>query len=598
VPVGREPCPACQSNGEDSKGDNLVRYDNGSAYCFACKHTEYEMSSKPESKKVTPVTQPTAKKKQLCTTGSIKALVARKITKPTCQKFDYQVVTTNGKEWHIANYTDKAGKVVCQKLRSPDKKFTWVGDTKHIELFGQHLWKKGGKRLVITEGEIDALTVSQVQQNKWPVVSLPSGAAGAVKAIKDNLEFVESFETVVLCFDADEAGQKAAVEVATLLTPGRAHITRLALKDPNEYLKNGDVDGLTTCLWNSSPYRPDGIVNISDIDMTNENNLTVIDYPWMAMTTALFGRRMGELLIHTSGSGMGKSTVLREMLYHDIWAGNRPGLMFLEESARQTVQSLIALELNKPVRKIMAARAVNAARKQQKLKALEFNVKDDLTDKEYQAAHKKLCDTGLSLYDHFGSLDADDLIQKMNYMVTALGCKVIYLDHISIVISGLDSGNERKDIDVMMTKLRSFVERTGCRVEAVCHLTKPDGQPFEEGGQISLKDLRGSGSLYQLADGCLGYERNQQALDPEEANTIVVRSLKDRFAGVTGIVNALRYSPTTGRLTEVEWGRDEEGNIVFADLPEKSKSKQSKGKSFKNERDIEYTEGTDQLADD
>jgi twinkle protein len=286
------------------------------------------------------------------------------------------------------------------------------------------------------------------------------------------------------------------------------------------------------------------------------------------------------------------------MLYHDIWAGNRPGLMFLEESARQTVQSLIALELNKPVRKIMAARAVNAARKQQKLKALEFNVKDDLTDKEYQAAHKKLCDTGLSLYDHFGSLDADDLIQKMNYMVTALGCKVIYLDHISIVISGLDSGNERKDIDVMMTKLRSFVERTGCRVEAVCHLTKPDGQPFEEGGQISLKDLRGSGSLYQLADGCLGYERNQQALDPEEANTIVVRSLKDRFAGVTGIVNALRYSPTTGRLTEVEWGRDEEGNIVFADLPEKSKSKQSKGKSFKNERDIEYTEGTDQLADD
>lgn len=532
--------------------------------------------------------QPKVKKKPTkLVTGRIAAIPHRGLSKTTCQKFNYAVVTKEGKTYHIANYTNSKGEVVRQKIRSPDKKFKWVGTDEPVQLFGQSLWKQGGKRLIITEGEIDCLSVSQVQQNKWPVVSVPDGAAGAEKAIRDQLQFVNSFERVDLCFDNDEPGRKAAVACALLLTPGKAHITNLSRKDPNEYLKEDAGIELTTALWNSQPYRPDGIINIKDVAADKCEVSAIMDYPWEEQTIALFGRRFGELAIHTSGSGMGKSTVLREMVWHDLWSGNRPGLMFLEESALQTVQALVSLELNKPVRRILAARAVNAARKASGKKPLAFNINDNLTDKEYHAALNKLKDTGLCLYDHFGSVESDALIQKMEYMVKALGCKVLYLDHLSIVISGLESGNERKDIDVLMTNLRSFVERTQCRIEAVCHLTKPDGTPYEEGGQISLKDLRGSGSLYQLADSVIGYERDQQALDKNAANTILVRSLKDRFGGETGPINALQYSGTTGRLTQVEFDFDENNKICFE---KKTTGRTKPGKKFDPVSD---TEGDD-----
>lgn len=520
--------------------------------------------------------------------AEIAAIPSRNIRKDTCAKFGYGVVKKNGVLYHVAPYTNK-GVVVGQKVRSPDKKFRWVGSNKNIELFGQQLWKAGGKRLIITEGEIDALSVSQVQGNKWPVVSVPNGAAAAESAIRSQLEYVNSFERVDICFDSDDAGRKAAIAVALLLTPGKAHITHLSRKDPNEYLKEGDDQALLTALWNSQPYRPDGIVSVVDVPADTPMIGEIMDYPWDGHTEKLFGRRFGELCIHTSGSGMGKSTVMREMVHYDIYAGNRPGLMFLEENATQTVQSLISLELNKPVRRILAARAVNDARTKSGKKPIQFDVKDDLTTEEYQRALKKLRDTGLALYDHFGSVDSDSLIQKMEYMVKALGCKVIYLDHISIVISGLESGNERKDIDILMTNLRSFVERTQCRVEAVCHLTKPDGQPYEEGGQISLKDLRGSGSLYHLADGVLGYERNQQDLNKDYANTIAVRCLKDRFSGYTGIANALRYTKETGRLLEVPWEYDESGKLCFAGI-----APAEPGKKFKNKK----SKATDLPEDD
>jgi twinkle protein len=526
--------------------------------------------------------QETEVKQSKLVTPELKAIPTRNLREATCAKFGYGVVKKNGVLYHVAPYTVK-GEVVAQKIRSPDKKFRWIGAPKGVELFGQHLWKAGGKRLIITEGEIDALSVSQVQDNKWPVVSVPNGAAGAEESVRLQLEYVSSFERVDICFDSDDAGRKAAIAVALLLPPGKAHITHLSKKDPNEYLKEGLDQDLRTALWNSQPYRPDGIISVTDVKADDSVVTEIMDYPWACHTTALFGRRFGELCIHTSGSGMGKSTVMREMVHYDIYAGNRPGLMFLEENATQTVQSLISLELNKPVRKILAARAVNASRLKSGKKAIPFDVKDDLTDEQYQVALQKLRDTGLALYDHFGSVDSTALIQKMEYMVKALGCKVIYLDHLSIVISGLESGNERKDIDVLMTNLRSFVERTQCRVEAVCHLTKPDGTPYEEGGQISLKDLRGSGSLYHLADGVLGYERDQQNPDLNIANTIAVRSLKDRFSGVTGIVNALRFSKETGRLAEIPWDRDEDGKLCFEGAP-------SVGKTFKNalaEDDVE-----------
>ena len=53
--------------------------------------------------------------------------------------------------------------------------------------------------VVVTEGELDAMSVSQCQNNKFPVVSVPSGAASAKKYIKRELEWLSKFESIILC---------------------------------------------------------------------------------------------------------------------------------------------------------------------------------------------------------------------------------------------------------------------------------------------------------------------------------------------------------------------------------------------------------------
>ena len=63
------------------------------------------------------------------------------------------------------------------------------------------------------------------------------------------------------------------------------------------------------------------------------------------------------------------------------------------------------------------------------------------------------------LYDHFGSLATDNLLNRVRYLAKACNVGWVILDHLSIVVSGVDNGDERKAIDVIMTKLRSCAKK-------------------------------------------------------------------------------------------------------------------------------------------
>jgi twinkle protein len=153
------------------------------------------------------------------------------------------------------------------------------------------------------------------------------------------------------------------------------------------------------------------------------------------------------------------------------------------------------------------------------------------------------------LYDHFGSLESDNLIAKLRYLATGCGCDFIVVDHISIAVSGIEDGDERRIIDNLMTKLRSLVEQTGVGMLCVCHLKNPTGggATYEEGKKISLNDLRGSGGIKQMSDTVIGMERDQQAEDGT-CDISTIRVLKCRFTGDTGAADTLEYSKKTGRL--------------------------------------------------
>jgi twinkle protein len=138
-------------------------------------------------------------------------------------------------------------------------------------------------------------------------------------------------------------------------------------------------------------------------------------------------------------------------------------------------------------------------------------------------------------------------------MVKALDCKYILIDHLSILVSGIEGEDERRNIDQLMTKLRSLVEETRCAMLLVSHLRRASGDKGQEQGkEISLSMLRGSHSIAQISDAVIALERDQQAEDPTLANTTTVRVLKNRYAGETGVATYLLYNKDSGRLTEIE----------------------------------------------
>jgi twinkle protein len=170
------------------------------------------------------------------------------------------------------------------------------------------------------------------------------------------------------------------------------------------------------------------------------------------------------------------------------------------------------------------------------------------SEEELRRAYDATVGTGrVVLYDHFGSMENDRLLNKISQMIKGCNVKTVFLDHLSIVVSALEGGDERRRIDAVCTKLRQLVEENGIRLFLVSHLRRGEGKPLEEGGVTSLNLLRGSAAIAQLADAVIGLERNQQGDNP---NVTTVRVLKNRYSGDTGLAGWLEYKKDTGRLVE------------------------------------------------
>ena len=458
------------------------------------------------------------------------ALRARLIDEEACRRYGYFVSTYNNQPCQVACYYDDNGNMIGQKLRFKDKQFAVLGKISK-RFFGQHLFNEG-KRLVVTEGEIDCLTVSQIGGNRYPVVSIPNGCASAKRVFSDNLEWLSNFDEVVVMFDMDEPGRKAVEDVCKILPYGKLKIANLPLKDPNECLQNQRAGAVLDAIFQAKTYKPDGIINGDELweELKDEPD-TVQGYqlPWdIPLQEKTQGLRKGELIVVTAGTGVGKTTFVRQIAYHlGVNLNLKVGMLMLEENIRRTAKGLMAVHAGKRL-------------------ALNRHL---VTDEEYEQIYKDVLGNGnFVFFQHFGSLESDNLISKIRYLAVAEKCDFIVLDHITIAISGLDIDNERKATDVLMTQLRSLAEETGVGMLIISHLKRVEGTPAEEGGAISLSHLRGSQGLAQLSDGVWALERNQQDEDESKKNTVRIRVLKSRHTGETGVAGYLRYDRETDRL--------------------------------------------------
>jgi len=530
----KQPCPLCNSS--DAVGINK----DGSAKCFSCGEFMPNYEQACNGKTMTTTTE--TKQPDSVSEGNFIALTDRKISQATAKKYSVKAVQDLKGQVikHFYPYYNGHELSATKCRNSLTKDFFVQGSYNETGLFGQQLFKSG-KYVTITEGECDAMAAYELLGSKWAVVSIKRGAQGAVRDIKESLEFFDDFENVIVAFDNDKAGKEAAVKVARLFKPGKARILTLpnGFKDPNDMLKSNRHKDFVESWWASKVYTPSGVINVTEQreKFHNREKKQSVPYPYEGLNKKLYGLRQGELVTLTGGTGLGKSSVTREIEHWLVkQTQDNVGIIALEEDWRRTIDGILSIEAN-------ARLYIDQEREKFSKEEL-----DKMFDMLYDGENKNR----VWVHSHFGTNDIDDIFTKLRFMIIGCDCKWVVVDHLHMLVSAVHEGDERRAIDSIMTRLRSLVEETGAGIILVSHLRRVDGNKGHENGiEVSLSHLRGSNSIGQLSDCVIALERNQQSDDPDEARTTRLRVLKSRYTGDVGMAARVIYDAETGRLSEL-----------------------------------------------
>lgn len=530
----RVACPLCKKIGRDSTNNHLSLFDDGKGgWCriHGKVNTDEQGGEHPLEFQKKPSLDVAVISKL-----PIRELPSRGISQETCEKFGVRVSVdeTSGEiDAHYYPYFDQDGNVCGYKKRTLPKTFSVVGKIRGF--FGQHL-TKGGKFLIVCEGEEDALSICEMLKKEgkgFNVVSLPNGAneEGVIeKNVLKEIEFLTSFEGVALCLDSDTNGKNTAKALAeTLASQTKVKIVNLPFKDAGEMHKRGLSKEFLTCLYEAKAYHPESIIEgkdiiLSDLMKPKEPGVT-LPYPKLQKMT--WGLRKGEITLLTAGSGIGKSTFAREIGYHLVGNGYTVAFIALETQMEDVARFLIAMDNDVPAYKLM------------------FNP-SCIPKEAYEASHNWMfASNQIHLFKHWGSIDAEELQRKILYFAKALKVDFIVLDHVSMVVAGNESSDERKDLDKLFEGLTRAVVETGVGIIPIIHLKRVQGKSFNKGDEVELTDLRGSAGAEQMSFNVWALERNQQG---EQKDLVKVRTLKNRLLGFTGECDLLVYNHETGRL--------------------------------------------------
>lgn len=524
-----QPCEKCGSS------DAKQIYEEGSAFCFSCR------ASFPAPREGS--SQLMFEQQEFSSWGNnleeirddyaVRGFKERNIVKQVSEHYGVKVSydIDGGIDAHYYPYYN-GDALSGYKVRKLPKDFTSVGKVRG-GLFGQQLYT-GGRRLVITEGELDAMAVQTAWYKKYktfyPVVSLRS--ASSIKDLIEERDWIRNFDEVVIWFDKDEAGSEATKEAARIIGYDKVKIAKSQEKDASDvWIK--EPDNLLKIIYDASDYTPAGILTKEDLwtQLETYNTLESVPYPpfMNGLNDKLKGMRFGEITLWTSGTGSGKSTLLREIAVHLLQTtDDKVGIVSLEESPAETARKMAGMALNR-----------NPAAEEIPLEELRVGY-DELFG-----------DDRVLVLDHQGSISDGSIMDYLEYMCLS-GAKYLFVDHITILASeGADGLTGNEAIDKIMNDLLRLVKKHNVWIGLISHLRKTDnkGKSFEEGKLPSMDDIRGSGSIKQISMDIIAFARNVGSDSADERNTILTKVLKCRYTGLTGPSGNLSYDFDTGRLS-------------------------------------------------
>lgn len=539
--IRHDPCPDCGST------DNLAIYDDHE-HCFTegCGRHVFYNNDNPKSQRSqadkrekklkkneapdSPLSQAAKESvpKSLIPVmaGPAVALKSRGLNAETVARYQVSISQNpdNEIEAVFPRFNDE-GQHVGNQIRLEGKKFKCQGEINQAGLFGQSLFPAGGRSITVTEGYYDAMSAYQLTKSRYPNVGVMS-ASTAKKEFVNSFEYLNSFDKIVINFDSDDPGQKAARECANLFSPGKCAILKLQRgKDANEYLTGGLLNEYIDEWFRAPPYMPDGLQLGSDPKLLEEilsyKEPRSIPYPWDGLNYKTYGIRTSELVLLTADTGDGKTTVMKEIEYalltHPELIAEEKGVGFLhfEEPKRDLTMGLMSVHNSKPYHFPDVERT-----------------EDELT----KAYNDVLNNDRVVIWDHFGSNDIDVVLAKIRHMA-ALGCCYIMVDHLSIIVSD-QSGDERKQLDEISTKIKTLTMNLDIAVFCVIHINR--------NGQV-----RGSAGPEQVANIVLRLERDKKDPDDWRRNITRISVEKNRKYGRTGPACYLFYNEITGRLQQL-----------------------------------------------
>ena len=533
-------CEACGSS------DANAVYSDGSAFCFSCKKTQPKDTQDTELQFNIVQTSLNLDEISELPVDTFRG-ISKKILYNSGVKVEYDENRNIISHYYPITVNKKIK--AYKKRIVATKDFRVVGKAEVPDLFNQVNCGKR-KNLVITEGEIDCLSLLEMltkAKAQFDVVSIVNGAQSARRNIASNLSFVNQYSKVYIAFDNDEPGIEASKDVAHIIKPGKAHIVNSVYKDANDALCKEQlaIDEYLSNIWGAKVYKPDNFVTGEKVwkAFKERTNTESVPYPdcLQGLNSKLLGLRLGEITLFTSGTGSGKSTVVKENILNLLEkTEDKIGLISLEESIGDTATRLIGMSINKNIR-----------------------FPKDVTEEEARKGYEKVFgDERLILLDHQGSVGDSSLLDRIEYL-SALGCKYLILDHITIAVSeGAEGKTGNEAVDKVMSSLLKIVKRYNIHLTLISHLRKSSGdsKSFEEGRMASLDDIKGSGSIKQISFDIVTFARNMMATEKLDRNIVKFAVLKSRFTGDTGHCGQATYNNDTGRLNY------NEDNLAFKEV--------------------------------
>lgn len=496
------PCPMCSSS------DAFARRADGSGYCYSCGKPYY-----PEGRQ--------EKEEEFMTFQPIKKEY-RGLSPDTLKHYGVLYEVDASGEPVSVVYRTPNGRALHRRLDSKDFRFSGEREAGLLSLFGSDKFPQGSaKAITISEGFNDALAAFQMLGSKYPSVAVQS-ASSAKTECAQAYDYLNSFDKIYLAFDNDAPGREAADKVARMFDFNKIYMVHLERKDPHEYLEQNDAKSFEKAWWAARRFLPEGILSsYQDFDkiFDEDGDKPSTPYPFEGLQGMTFGIRHGEFVLFTAQEGIGKTEVFRALEYHLLKnTKDNIGVIHLEESKARTLKGLVGYELNMPVH------------------LPEFQ----LSKEELKTTLRKVSehDERLHIYSHFGSDDPDHILSTIRFMAGACNCKFIFLDHITMVVSGLLGDDERRALDYLSTRLAMMVEELDFTLFAISHVN-------DEGL------TRGSRNISKVADLRIDLSRDLKASNQTIRNTTQLMCSKNRFAGKTGPAGSLYFNPDTYVLSEV-----------------------------------------------